>query len=313
MVLVEHVLPVRHAAAGVQVDHERVLAGRHVVVLEPLMAVGHRVGGRGRAHDAQHVRRATRPAARRWASSGRARSRRAARRAQRRRGGDDGDEHPARMPEQPRSAALGHQQREQDHAPAPGPTAATAATAPPRPRTACRRCGLRRSASSSPSTSGGRRAVTWPCQSMTAVAPVLVARTWPRWNSSARMRENCRCWSWIMRLPNQARLVALASSGGRVGARPPPARSPRRTDPRSRSAAARAARRRRTTRCRRPLAWSPIGIFIMSMNQLEAGRHVLAERQQVALAVAVEGAVGHVVRRVEARPASWCSRARRRR
>ena len=155
------------------------------------------------------------------------------------------------------------------------------------------------SASSSPSTSGGRRAVTWPCQSMTAVAPVLVARTWPRWNSSARMRENCRCWSWIMRLPNHARLVALAisvaASGPTIEVGEVLAEQILVADQRPHAL----ARRPWNDAVSTPLRLVADRDLHHVDEPVEARRHVFAERQQVALAVAVERAVGHVVLRVE--------------
>ena len=49
---------------------------------------------------------------------------------------------------------------------------------------------------------------------MTTVAPVLVARTIGRWNSSARMREIARCWSIAIESPNQAMLLTLSSTVG---------------------------------------------------------------------------------------------------
>jgi hypothetical protein len=49
---------------------------------------------------------------------------------------------------------------------------------------------------------------------MTAVAPVLVARSIGRWNSKARIREILRCWSTAMVSPNQAMLLRLTNALG---------------------------------------------------------------------------------------------------
>jgi hypothetical protein len=49
---------------------------------------------------------------------------------------------------------------------------------------------------------------------MMTVAPVLVARTMGRSNSSARMRLICRCWSIATVLPNQPMLLTLTNTVG---------------------------------------------------------------------------------------------------
>ena len=61
---------------------------------------------------------------------------------------------------------------------------------------------------------GGSIASTWARWSMMAVAPVLVARSIGRWNSSARRREICRCWATAIVSPNQPMLLRLANSVG---------------------------------------------------------------------------------------------------
>jgi len=78
--------------------------------------------------------------------------------------------------------------------------------------------GHTRNAANRPTRSRGRRAVTRPWWSITAVAPVLVARSIGRWNSSVRMRDICRCWSIAMVLPNHAMLLRLAKIVGAVAA-----------------------------------------------------------------------------------------------
>ena len=51
---------------------------------------------------------------------------------------------------------------------------------------------------------------------MTTVAPVLVARTIGRANSSERMREMARCWSMATESPNHAMLLTLSRIVGAV-------------------------------------------------------------------------------------------------
>ena len=68
------------------------------------------------------------------------------------------------------------------------------------------------SAASSPWVNCGSLATTRPFSSMAAVTPVLVARTIQRPVSSARICENCRCWSAASDSPNQASLLTLRST-----------------------------------------------------------------------------------------------------
>ena len=73
-------------------------------------------------------------------------------------------------------------------------------------------------ASSTPRVNGASWRVTTPRWSMTAVAPVLVARNIGRSNSSVRIREICRCWSTAMVSPNQPMLLTLANIVGALAA-----------------------------------------------------------------------------------------------
>jgi len=61
-----------------------------------------------------------------------------------------------------------------------------------------------------PTVNGGSACVTTPWWSITAVAPVLVARIIGRCSSSERMREMRRCCSIAIVLPNQPMLLRLA-------------------------------------------------------------------------------------------------------
>ncbi len=55
---------------------------------------------------------------------------------------------------------------------------------------------------------------------MIAVAPVFVARSIGRWNSSDRMREMFRCWSMAIVSPNQPMFDRLANIVGDCAASP---------------------------------------------------------------------------------------------
>ena len=69
---------------------------------------------------------------------------------------------------------------------------------------------------STPRARRGNWCVTRPSASMMAVAPVLVARSTGRSNSSARTRLMARCWSIATVSPNQPMLLRLTKAVGAV-------------------------------------------------------------------------------------------------
>ena len=85
--------------------------------------------------------------------------------------------------------------------------------------------------SSVPRWNGGKAATTTPRWSITAVMPVLVARTIGRCSSSVRIREISRCCGTAMVSPNQpmllmlARIVGADASGTKRAASSSPNRS----------------------------------------------------------------------------------------
>ena len=147
-------------------------------------------------------------------------------------------------------------------------------------------------ASSMPRVNGGSAAVTPPRWSITAVAPVLVARIIGRCELERAHARDLQVLVDRDRLAEPADVADVGEDRRRLSPRRRSApRAPRRTGPRSRCWARRA--RRRTANdgaVTGPRLKSPSGMFISSREPVEAGRDELAERHQVVLVVAIVAA-----------------------